>query len=460
LIGLLAPGTGELKLCAVRHIPLPGIQARRAVNLPALRFEMAGTRKRRTLIEPGIAAAITLIAVCIGAAEGCGHSGGSSPSASADAAVPAAVVQVRRTPLSNTLSIAGEFLPYQEVELHAKVAGYIRNINVDIGDRVRKGQVLAVLEIPELVAQLQAAAAGVRHSEEEITHAQNEVTRAEADHAALHAAATRLKQASEARPGLIAEQELDDATAKDRSTEAQVESAKSALAASRQQLQVSQADQQHYAALSEYSRITAPFDGVVTWRYADTGALVQAGTSNATSMPVVKLSQVNVLRLRIPVPESLAASVHDGEPADIRVKATDEHFSGKVIRSTDSLDTSTRTMQTEVDVPNQDYKLTPGMYAEVSLRVQNDPNALTLPLQALNRGEDKTTVLLVNSQNQVEVREIHTGIEGSNRIQILSGLNEGDRVIVGNLSKYRPGQRVDPKISAMADEKYTAEGAQ
>ncbi len=353
---------------------------------------------KKSQVVLGGRGALALIAITLSAVTGCGHSDGSSPSVSADAAPRAAVVQVRRAPLSNTLSIAGEFLPYQEVELHAKVAGYIRNINVDIGDRVHTGQVLAVLEIPELVAQLQAASAGVRHSQEEIAHAQNEVSRAEADHAALHAAATRLKQASEARPGLIAEQELDDATAKDRSAEAQVEAAKSALAASRQQLEVSQADQQHYAALSEFSRITAPFDGVVTWRYADTGSLIQAGTSNVSSMPVVKLSQVNVLRLRIPVPESLAASVHDGEPADIRVKATDEHFSGKIVRSTDSLDRSTRTMQVEVDVPNRDYKLTPGMYADVSLQIQNDPNALTIPLQAINRGADKSTVLLVNSQ--------------------------------------------------------------
>ncbi len=414
-------------------------------------------RKRRLLIQLGVSGTIVLLAICIGAAGGCGHSGDSSASVSADAPTPAAVVQVRRAPLSNTLSIAGEFLPYQEVELHAKVAGYIRNINVDIGDRVQKGQVLAVLEIPELTAQLQAASAGVRHSQEEITRAQNEVSRAEADHAALHAAAARLKQASEARPGLIAEQELDDATAKDRSAEAQVEAAKAALSASRQQLEVSQADEQHYAALSEYSRITAPFDGVVTWRYADTGSLIQAGTSNVSSMPVVKLSQVNVLRLRIPVPESLAVSVRDGETADIHVKATDGHFSGKVMRSTDSLDRSTRTMQVEVDVPNADYNLRPGMYADVALRVQNDPNALTLPLQAITRGEDKTTVFLVNSQNHVEEREIHTGIEGSDRIQVLSGLNEGDRVIVGNLGAYRPGQHVDPKMSTMADTKYSAE---
>lgn len=402
-------------------------------------------------------AALALTFVGLTAATGCGRSTETSSSVSADAPVPAAVVQVRRTQLSNTLSIAGEFLPYQEVELHAKVAGYIKKISVDIGDRVRLGQVLAVLEIPELTAQLQAASAGVRHSQEEITRSQNEVSRAEADYAALHAAATRLKQASAARPGLIAEQELDDATAKDRSAEAQVDSAKAALAASRQQLEMSEADRQHYSALSEYSRITAPFDGVVTARYADTGSLIQAGTSNISSQPVVKLSQVNVLRLRIPVPESLAASVRDGEPADIRVKATNQHLSGKVIRSTDSLDRSTRTMQVEVDVPNPKYKLTPGMYADVSLRVQNAPNALTVPLQGISRNGDKTTVLLVNAQNHVEEREIRTGIEGSDRIEILSGLNEGDRVIVGNLSAYRPGQHVDPKPSSMADEGYNAE---
>ena len=396
------------------------------------------------------------IVVFLLVAIGCGHAGGSS-SASADAASPAAVAQARRMNLSNTLSIAGEFLPYQEVELHAKVSGYIRNINVDIGDRVHKGEVLAVLEIPELVAQEQAAAAGVRHSQEEISRAQNEVSRAEAEYSALHVAATRLQQASEARPGLIAEQELDDAVAKDRSAQAQVEVSKSSVSATRQQLEVSQADRQHYAAMSEYSRITAPFDGVVTWRYADTGSLIQSGTSNVNSAPVVRLSQVNVLRLRIPVPESLAASVHDGELADIRVKATDEHFSGKVIRSTDSLDRSTRTMQVEVDVPNSDYKLTPGMYADVSLRVQNDPNALTIPVQAITRDADKASVLLVNAQNHVEQREIRTGIEASDSVQVLSGLNEGDRVIVGNLRKYHPGQHVDPKPSAIADEKYTAE---
>src|ERR1700688_4441651 len=162
-----------------------------------------------------------LIAACFVSATGCRHLSGSNASVSADAPPRAAGGQVPRTPPSQTLSIAGEFLPYQEVELHAKVAGYIKNISVDIGDHVHRGQVMAVLEIPELTAQLESASAGVRHSQAEIVHAQNEVSRAEADYAALHAAATRLRQASEARPGLIAEQELDDATAKDRSAAAQ-----------------------------------------------------------------------------------------------------------------------------------------------------------------------------------------------------------------------------------------------
>src|ERR1700692_2887291 len=157
-------------------------------------------RKRSSLIAVEMTALGLMMAGLV--TTGCGRSGESSPSVSADAPVRAAVVQARRTPISNTLSIAGEFLPYQEVELHAKVSGYIRKINVDIGDRGHKGDILAILEIPELEAQLQAARAGVRHSQEEITRAQNEVSRMEADHASVHAAATRLNQASAARPGL------------------------------------------------------------------------------------------------------------------------------------------------------------------------------------------------------------------------------------------------------------------
>jgi RND family efflux transporter MFP subunit len=375
------------------------------------------------------------------------RAGGPSRAHNEGDGVPAAVAIVKRTSIGNSYSVAGEFVPYQEIEVHAKVAGYIRKINVDIGDRVKTGQVLAVLEVPELMAQLQGAEAAVRHSQEEVMRAQNEVARDEAQHAALHANCHRLEQAATARPGLIAQQELDDAEAKDRASEAQVESAKSALSAARHQLEVSQATNRQMSAMSDYTRITAPFDGVVTWRYADTGALVQAGTSNSTSAPVVKLAQVNVLRLRIPVPESLAASIRVGQPAEVIVQATKERFTGTVTRFTDSLDRTTRTMQVEIDVPNETYKLQPGMYANVSLQVQKQANALTVPINAIQRGHDTIRVLMVDRQNRVQEREVRTGAEDGNNVAILSGLSEGDRVLIGNLASYQPGQVVRPKES-------------
>jgi len=362
----------------------------------------------------------------------------------------APITLVRRGNISNTVSMAGEFLPYQEVELHAKVAGYIRKISVDIGDRVRRGQVLAVLELPELTAQVQGADAGVRHSQDEILRAENEVARDEADHAALHAAALRLKQAAESRPGLIAAQELDNAEAKDRASEAQVEAAKSALSAARQQLDVSKANHSQVSAMSDYSRIVAPFDGIVTWRYADTGALVQAGTSSASAQPVVRLAQVDILRLRIPVPESLASNVHVGTAADIAVQATGEHFTGKITRSTGALERATRTEQVEVDVPNDKLRLAPGMFANVLLGVEEHSDVLTIPLEAVDRGQNPT-VLVVGNDHRVTRRAIRTGLEDANSVEVTSGLTEGDRVIVANLASYQSGELVDPRLTQFAN---------
>jgi RND family efflux transporter MFP subunit len=357
----------------------------------------------------------------------------------------AAVAPVLRRTVATSLSIAGQFMPYQNVELHAKVAGYIRNIYVDIGDRVRQGQVLAVLEIPELVAQVDEAQAAVHHAEEEIQRSRSDVYRAEADNVALHANAERLVSTNATRPGLIAQQELDDATAKDRASQAQVDASKSALAAAQQQLEVAKANLKHYSALHDYAKITAPYDGVVTWRFSDTGSLVQAGTSTTSGLPVVTLAQVSVLRLRIPVPESLAAKVRIGDTAEVDVQATGERFTGKVARFTDSLDPSTRTMQVEIDVPNPNYHLQPGMYADVRLTANSRPNALTVPIDAVARGDNKTTVLVVDAEHRVQPREVQLGVETPNDLEIRSGLAEGETVIVGNLRSFQAGELVRPK---------------
>ena len=366
------------------------------------------------------------------------------------ALVPVApVALVERGQLANQLQVAGEFLPYQEVELHAKVAGYIKRINVDIGDRVKTGQVLATLDVPELEAQVQGATAGVRQTREQITRAKSEVQSAQANYDALHAESQRLQQAAKAQPGLIAQQELDDATAKDQAAAAQVDAAKSGLSATEQQLGVSQADQQRYASLADYSRITAPFSGVVTWRYADTGALIQAGTSNAGSMPVVKLAQIDVLRLRLPVPESLAPFVHVGDTAQIEVQALNKTFSGTVTRDTAALDPSTRTMQVEIDVPNPKGQLQPGMYAQVTLDIQRAGDALVVPIQAVDQSGSQHAVMLVDNSNHVQRRSVQVGISTANRTEILSGLQAGDKIIATNLSSYQAGELVQPRLDTM-----------
>ena len=362
---------------------------------------------------------------------------------------PASVAEVTRGTLANTLKVAGEFLPYQEVELHAKVAGYIRRINVDIGDKVRAGQVLATLDVPELQAQVQGAQAGVRQTQAEIVRAKNDVARAEANYTAVHSAASRLKQASEARPGLIAQQELDDAQARDQESAAQVDAAKSAFDAMQQRLGVSQAQQQQVSSMADYSRIVAPFDGVVTARYADTGALIQAGTSNAGSAPVVKIAQIGTLRLRLPVPDDIVPFVHDGDSASIRIDALNRTLTGKVARTTDALDPATRTMQVEIDVPNRDGSLSPGMYAEVTLNVKRAQDALVVPVQAVDRAGRQPTVLVVNPQHRVEQRTVQTGLATANRVEILSGLREGEQVIVANQSTFQAGELVSPKESSI-----------
>jgi RND family efflux transporter MFP subunit len=368
----------------------------------------------------------------------------------------APVVSASRATLANTLIVAGEFLPYQEVELHAKVAGYIRSIHVDIGDKVRQGEVLAVLDVPELQAQVQGAQAGVQQAQAEIQRATSDVARAKANYAALHAAADRLQRASDTRPGLIAQQELDDAHAKDQAAAAQVDAAKSALNAMQQQLGVSQAQRTQVSTMEDYSRIVAPFTGIITWRYADTGALIQAGTSNAGSAPVVKIAQISTLRLRLPVPESLAPFVHDGDTANIRIDALNRTIYGKVTRSTGALDSSTRSMQVEVDVPNADSSLTPGMYAQVTLNVKRTGDALVVPIQAVDTSGAQPTLLVVNAQSRVEKRAVQTGVTTANRVEILSGLRDGEQVVVANQASFQAGELVTPKQSGMAAANATA----
>ena len=357
----------------------------------------------------------------------------------------AAVVAVVRGNLASSLTVAGQFQPYQQVDLHAKVSGYIRWIKVDIGDRVRQGEVMALLEVPELQDQVEGAQAEVRHSQSDITRAQSEVVSAESTYSALHAEYARLEEASKERPGLIAEQELDDARAKDQQAAAQVGVAKASLDAMQQQLGVSRASHSRLETMSRYEQIIAPFTGVVTKRYADTGSLIQAGQNNNTqTLPVVQVAESDLLRLRMPVPESDVPNIQVGGDVQVKVDATGRTFTVKIIRFSRALDTNTRTMLTEVDVPNHDLSLSPGMYAETTIQLQRKKGALILPAQAVVQNGDQSYVLVVNATNHVEKRTVTLGIQTSNRVEITSGLQAGDNVIAAGQTGYQPGEVVSP----------------
>jgi RND family efflux transporter MFP subunit len=359
----------------------------------------------------------------------------------------ARVAVVERGSVSHVLALAGQFQPYQVIDVHPKVSGFIRLIKVDIGDRVRQGQTLAVLEVPELQAQLQGTVAQVARSKDEIIRAQHEVAGAEAQYSSLHADSARLQQAAKVQPGLIAQQELDDAQSKDLNAAAQVDAAKAALSAAQGGAEVAMADNRRVGAMESYTDVIAPIDGVITWRYADTGALIQSGTdSNSQALPIVKLAQSGLLRLRMPVPEDAVRYVKVGDSMQVRVDALDRSFSGKVVRFTRDVNFETRTMETEVDVENKDLSIDPGMYANTQLLLNHADNVLTIPVEALVLRDNQQVVYVLDSQNRVHVRTVEVGLRGTHLAEIKSGLAEGDRVIVGGQEKYQEGERVTPVV--------------
>ena len=350
----------------------------------------------------------------------------SHPDDATAAAQTVAVVRVTRQDLSRGVTLTAEFKPYQEVEIHAKVAGYVKQINVDVGDHAKAGEVLATLEIPELQDDLKKAEAAVLTADQEVKSS-------EAAFEETNQIDTRLQAAGKEAPGLIAQQELDTAAAKNRAGAADLQAAK-------QRVVEAQANADQVRSMFAYSTITAPFDGVVTKRYADTGALIQAGTaSNTQAMPLVSFAELHRLRLEFPVPESAVGYIHVGNPVEVTVISTAKTFPGTVSRFAQKVDTATRTMLTEVDVDNPDYLYTPGMYATVRLILSEKKDALAVPIQCVSTG-DKSTVLVLDKDHKIKEQEVTLGLETATMAEILSGLEEGDLVVVGSRSSIQIGQ--------------------
>jgi RND family efflux transporter MFP subunit len=408
-------------------------------------------KNRRT--APGVNTSLGLLALLGGTVLLASCSSDAAKDGPDAALIPTvAAAKVSRADLTRALAVTAEFRPFQDVDVHAKVAGYVKRIYVDVGDHVKEGQLIAVLEIPELQDEVQTAEASVNESQEEIRRAQADLQRAKSAHEVAHLAYSRLADVSKTRPGLVAQQELDDALGRDRVSAAQEDTSEASLSAAEQHLRVAQAQRERVRTLFAYAQIRAPFTGVVTKRYADTGSMIQTGISSETqSMPLVTLAQENLLRLVIPVPESVVSRIHLGSPVDVSVTALGKKFEGKVARFADQVDLATRTMHTEVDVPNPTGELVPGMYASAALVLNDERNALAIPIQALTRTEDHVSVLLIDKQGKLQERSVRIGIETPDQVEILSGLSEGDLVAVGNRSQLQPGMSVHPKVISLGE---------
>jgi RND family efflux transporter MFP subunit len=342
------------------------------------------------------------------------------------------VVRAVRENLQTDVTLQGEFIPYQNIMVHAKVSGYVSMIKVDIGDRVKRGDLLATLEIPELQDNINKAKAHLSATEQEIDEAQ-------ANYTNLHLLYQRLADVAKARPNLVAQQDLDTAKSKE-------VGARGALGAAQQHRDEAQAELGRLNTLAAYENITAPFDGIITNRFADLGSLIQAGTSSDTqSLPLVQLAQDSLLRLRFPVPEAQTPLIENGRKVELTVPALDRTFMGTIIRNAWLINRSTRTMTTEVDVENPQGVIKAGMYAYVKLPLRVADRALAVPLQALTIG-DSSTVMVLAKNGRLEERKVKVGIRTADKAEVVSGLEEGDPVVVGNRAGLDAGEKVKPKF--------------
>jgi RND family efflux transporter MFP subunit len=404
--------------------------------------------KRTRMLSTALAVLVFAIAVSLSSCSGSGdkqvQAGGPS--------VTVGVTKVVKKSLGRQLTLSSELVPFQEIDVYAKESGYVKKLMVDYGTHVKAGQVMAILEIPELEAQLQEDEAEIKNAGNQVTRAQHDLMRYQAQYKALHLQYTRLNDVFQSQPGIVAQQEVDDSQGRDMAASSQVDAGQASLEASQSQLAVTKAKLSHDQSLFDYSKITAPFAGTVTERYANLGTLVQAGTGSSTqAMPIVKLSEDDLFRLVIPIPEAYVRYIKVGDSVDVNVPSLNRTFPGKVARFSVDVREDTRTMHTEVDVPNPQHILLPGLYADAQLQLDRKDNIPSVPVQALSHEDNKTSVLVVTADGTLERRPVQVGLETSSDAEIVSGLNEGEEVVVSDRGGLKSGEKVNAKPVSMPE---------
>jgi RND family efflux transporter MFP subunit len=341
---------------------------------------------------------------------------------------------VERKSLTHSISLPGTIVAFNQATLYGKVAGYLQSIRVDKGDRVRRGQVLAVLEVPEMADE-------VDHARAVYQEALAAVEQAKADARLQAVTYRRFNEVHAKDPDAIASQELDQYRSKSEVAAANVTLAEAKVA-------TAQANLNRFIALNRYASVTAPFDGIVTARYVDPGALIQAATSSTQDQAIVTIQDLDTIRVYVSIPEVDVPFVRVGIPISLMTGA----YPGRVFRSSvtrfaEALDPSTRTMKTEIDIRNLSHTLRPGMYADVTFEIAKPSSALVIPATALVVEGARRHVWVVRN-GRAHLVAIETGLDNGREVEIRSGLNEGEQVVVAGKDNLSEGKSVDASLSS------------
>jgi RND family efflux transporter MFP subunit len=365
------------------------------------------------------AVALVVLAACSGPVEGTGKSG-------ADRALPVQIVMPEQRPMTRNVTLSATVEAYEVARLYAKVAGYVKAIDVDIGDRVEQGQALVTLEIPEMAQQYAQA-------QSQIGERSASLAKAAADAKLQGIVLQRSRQLRQ--KDAITEQDLDEARARKAAAEAE-------LALARAREGSAQGHVAELEAMMEYASLRAPFDGIVTKRFVDRGALVQAATTGANISPVVTVARTDTVRVAVDVPEPDVPFIDRNDEVVLVLNALPgKTFEGRVSRFSGALDPSSRTMRTEVDFPNETDALLPGMFGSLTLGIETNHEALTLPEAAVQRGK-RAAVVFVLEDGRAKQRQVRLGVIADGYVEILEGVTAGEQAIVAPPGKLSDGREV------------------
>jgi RND family efflux transporter MFP subunit len=353
-------------------------------------------------------------------------------------------VRVRRAASTSELVLPGNVEAITDAPIYARADGYVRRRYVDIGDHVKRGQIMAEIETPDLDQQVRQARASLLQARSALAQAEANLVQAKSTEHLAQLTAERWSVL--VTRGVLARQDGDQKQADFEVAVASRKAQESSVNAARDNVSAAEASVGRLIDLQGFEKITAPFAGLVTVRNFDVGALVASG--GVSGRELFHIAQIGVVRIFVDVPQSNAPSIHTGLAAEVTVQQLPSRiFSGKVTRTSDSLDPSTRTLRTEVDVANPDSALLPGMYAQLKLRSVSAEPPLLVPGDALVTQASGIRVAVVGDGGLVHFQRVAVGRDYGTETEVYSGLQEGDQIIVNPTDDVREGARVSPAAS-------------